>query len=577
MVLYRADRWVRHDRESGAVEAVSAIRDDPWLAAVEACAARAATPPPAADPHTPRTEADGTHAEKVRRVQQAIREGVLYQLNYGRKWRGPIGDPWTVFERLSEDNPAPLSAWLHAPDLGLAVASSSPEQLLRQEGRTVSTRPIKGTRPRGDDAEHDANLRGELAGSRKEIAEHLMLVDLERNDLGRICRPGSVRWKRWRIESYPNVQHMVSEVEGTLREDLDGFDALQAIFPGGSITGCPKTATIAAIDALEGEPRRAWTGSIGHIDPRTGVSDWNILIRTLEAHESADGWQATVQAGGGLVIGSDPLEEVAEAKWKAQALCKAAWGHAPAGETSTAPSGCSALSLHPIPPVTPAVRRLIDSRDTDLVAPQAEDPIPPVVWSSGLVLEPATSPRVLFVDNLDSFSWNIVHAFAELGAEVVVVPGRCGPVDAPSLLRTLAPTHIVLGPGPGHPAQSELTMAFAHAALAGETPPLLGVCLGHQALGLAAGWELGPAENGAVHGVPDALLTSDGPAIMTRYHSLALSPTNQGLEVTATDAATDRLVMALRHPELPVHGVQFHPESAGSVDGLRIFADLLAR
>tara|TARA_B100001250_G_scaffold335081_1_gene301202 strand:- start:455 stop:949 length:495 start_codon:yes stop_codon:yes gene_type:complete len=164
-----------------------------------------------------------------------------------------------------------------------------------------------------------------------------------------------------------------------------------------------------------------------------------------------------------------------------------------------------------------------------------------------------------------------------MGAEVIIVPGRLE-VDTPSsLLANLKPTHIVLGPGPGRPEQSELTMSFAYAALAGQTPPLLGICLGHQAIGLAAGWKLGPSEHGAVHGVPDGILSGNQYQVMTRYHSLALTPTNDCLEVKSTDAATNQIVMELCHPELPVTGVQYHPESAGSANGLTIFHDFLGQ
>jgi len=580
MVLYRADRWIIHDRIDSTIEIHSSINEDHWVTEIqnvlnEGIPARNPLNPPRA--RVPKTELDAEHADKVRRTQAAIREGVLYQLNYGRTWSAEIDSPWDVFERLERDNPAPLSAWLHSPDLHLTISSSSPELLLKQDGKTISTRPIKGTRPRGDDSEHDANLRGELVGSRKEIAEHLMLVDLERNDLGRICLPGSVHWKRWRIESYPHVQHMVSEVEGTLSEEKDGFDALQSIFPGGSITGCPKTATIAAIDELEATPRHAWTGSIGHIDPRTGQSQWNILIRTLEAKLDGDTWHATVQAGGGLVIGSDPWQEVEEAKWKAQAICRAAWDYSPAGVTNHSPKGTASLNIHPIPPITTSVQHLLQSRDDSFLRSSPPEVPTPIVWHDGLTLDAPTTKRVLFVDNLDSFSWNIVHSFSTIGAEVIIVPGRLEIGDATSLLKSLKPTHIVLGPGPGRPEQSKLTMAFARAALIGETPPLLGICLGHQALGLAAGWTLSPAEYGAVHGVPDGILSGDQHQVMTRYHSLALTPTNNVLEVTSTDAATNQIVMAVSHPDLPVYGVQYHPESAGSANGLAIFADFLGQ
>lgn len=584
MILYRADRWIVHNRNESSVELISAIDEDPWVVAIQSLLESGISPRPKvgrANPRIPESESDTSHANKVRQTQSAIRAGVLYQLNYGRIWKGKIDSPWNVFERLNENNPAPLSAWLHSPDLDISIASSSPELLLRQNGRTITTRPIKGTRPRGDDAEHDANLRGELVGSEKEIAEHLMLVDLERNDLGRICKTGSVYWKRWRIEAFPHVQHMVSEVEGILGDGKDGFDALQSVFPGGSITGCPKSATIAAIDELEAIPRRAWTGSIGHIDPRTEISQWNILIRTMESHFENNSWNAIVQAGGGLVIGSDPLHEVEEAKWKAQAICQAAWDYSPAGTTSEVPLGKPSVSIHPIPPLNRSIKQLIDGRETGLIRVEKSNLPEPIVWFEGLRFDSMESTRVLFIDNLDSFSWNIVHAFSVLGAEVIVVPGRNESLLATNLVEDLLPTHIVLGPGPGRPEMSKLTMEFANLAVEGNSLPLLGICLGHQAIGQAVGWPLIASPLGAVHGVPDNISMNGIPSIMTRYHSLILNPTKSEVSesqfnITAFDTASESLIMGIEHESLPIVGVQFHPESAGSINGISILKDFLA-
>ncbi len=604
-ILWRVDRWLVHDRTEGRLHLQVAF-DDEWSKSVARLLSNltefstgeislpARPPVQQATFRQTQSESDEQHAEKVRQVQQAIRQGVLYQLNYGRIWQAAIDDPWEVFQRLSTSNPAPYSCWLHAPDMGLAIASSSPEMLLKQHGNHLATRPIKGTRPRGDDAETDANMRGELAGSRKEMAEHLMLVDLERNDLGRVCKAATIRWNRWRIESYPNVQHMVSEIVGELRDDLDGFDALQAVFPGGSITGCPKSATIAAIDEIEQQPRRAWTGSIGYIDHSCGISEWNILIRTLEATRveetsSADAsqWFAVVQAGGGLVIESDPLQEVEEARWKAHALAKAAWGGENGGGAGIAQ--LSEVSIHPIPPITAAVRSLIVSRDTDLVRPSIDALPQPIVWSENMQLHKSAEgvSRVLFIDNLDSFSWNLVHAFASLGAEVISYPGRAdSPTDLAVLLKQVNPTHVVLGPGPARPEMSDITMQIARNALAGELLgeqgerlPLLGICLGHQAIGIAAGWPLIESPLGAVHGVPDTVEFDEENLLMTRYHSLMLAPdeiqAGGDLSIVANDAATRTIPMALAHSSLPITSYQFHPESAGSVGGLDLLGQFL--
>ncbi|DAC64860.1 TPA: aminodeoxychorismate synthase, component I, partial [Candidatus Thalassarchaeaceae archaeon] len=169
-------------------------------------------------------------------------------------------------------------------------------------------------------------LRTELATSAKEMAEHLMLVDLERHDLSSVCEPGSVHWTDCRIEALANVQHLVSGVGGQLSSETSAGEALSALFPGGSITGCPKIVTMAAIDELEKAPRSAWTGSIGHLNQSAGQADWNILIRTMEARSGPDNWHATVQAGGGVVIDSSPADEVEEARWKAAAVTEATWG-----------------------------------------------------------------------------------------------------------------------------------------------------------------------------------------------------------------------------------------------------------
>ena len=263
----------------------------------------------------PNSESDSEHARKVEKIRESIRGGHLYQVNYGRRWQGEMsGQPWDTFLRMTHSNPAPFSSWLYLADHGWAVASASPERLMRLDSGVVSTRPIKGTRARGRDEKVDSALRLELASSEKEMAEHLMLVDLERHDLSSVCQSGSVHWSDCRIEALANVQHLVSGVEGKLSPNTSAGKSLAALFPGGSITGCPKIVTMAAIDELEGSPRSAWTGSIGHLNQSAGQADWNILIRTMEAHSGPESWFATVQAGGGVVIDSNPAAEVEAAR-----------------------------------------------------------------------------------------------------------------------------------------------------------------------------------------------------------------------------------------------------------------------
>ena len=573
-ILYPLDAYIHHNREFDVITLVSA-ENHPW-ANLPIAEISIVPQKPLETIHSlnPVSTSDAHHAHQVQRIIESIRGGHLYQANYGRTWSGPTHiHPWAALERLVEINPAPFSGWLHAPDLDFAIASSSPELLLEMDSAHVSTRPIKGTRPRGIHPEADAAEVTTMLTSRKEIAEHMMLVDLEMNDIRRISREGSTIWADWRIESLPNVHHMVSTITGSPDFDVDVASALQHLFPGGSITGCPKDATIAAISELEEAPRSAWTGSLGYEDPLRNQGVWNILIRTIEAHSTEDGWHAIVKAGGGITVESDPASEVEEAKLKAAALIEACW------PKSNLDPLTQPVSAEPrIEPI-----RIVDDRTSALLTR--------LHTRSPRVHHLLNPPRVLFVDNLDSFTWNIVDELRICGAEVIIVPGR-GPesnVDIDVLLDTHRPSHIVLGPGPSEPTASPLTMAFAHWALDTDSPlPTLGLCLGHQALGIADGWILNRTPTGAVHGVPMSIdhvssglfIRSEDSPTMMRYHSLCITPvkdnTKQRLAANAWVEPTG-LIMGVEAIDRPVHGIQFHPESCGSPEGralLKTFLDL---
>jgi anthranilate synthase component 1 len=218
--------------------------------------------------------------------------------------------------RLRGANPAPF-AGLFAGD-GWAVVSSSPERLASVRGDLVETRPIAGTRPRfaGDD---DAERIRELVGHPKERAEHVMLIDLERNDLGRVCTPGSIEVDElMTVESYAHVHHIVSNVRGRLRADASPGDVIRAVFPGGTITGCPKVRCMQIIAELEGEGRGAYTGAIGWLN-RDGDMDLNILIRSAEV----EGDLVRFRTGAGIVADSDPQRELEETRAKARGMLRA--------------------------------------------------------------------------------------------------------------------------------------------------------------------------------------------------------------------------------------------------------------
>ncbi|HEX3395356.1 MAG TPA: aminodeoxychorismate synthase component I [Steroidobacteraceae bacterium] len=256
----------------------------------------------------------------VSRALEHTAAGNVYQTNLSRQWQAIAPCPVSataLYKRLRSTNPSPFAAILRWEDF--AVLSSSPERLVKVQGGHVATRPIAGTRPRGATADEDAMLIRTLLDSEKERAEHVMLIDLERNDLGRICVGGTVQVDEFMsVETYAHVHHIVSNVSGRLRRDVSPVEVIRALFPGGTITGCPKVQTMRVIAELEGGGRGAYTGSIGYVN-RDGSCDFNILIRTLTAR----GASINFRAGAGIVADSIPAQELAETRAKAAGLLRA--------------------------------------------------------------------------------------------------------------------------------------------------------------------------------------------------------------------------------------------------------------
>ena len=265
-------------------------------------------------------EVGATFRDRVERIRAYIRAGDVFQVNLSRQWQvacSPTLAPEDAYARLRKRNPAPFSCLARLDD-GIAILSSSPERLVEVRQGEVRTRPIAGTRPRGRDRQEDRDLTTELLLHPKERAEHIMLVDLERNDLGRICRPGSVHVPEMMVvESYAHVHHIVSEVCGELLSDVLPGDIIRAVFPGGTITGCPKIRCMEIIAELEQGPRDAYTGSIGYLDT-DGDMDLNILIRTMTWTEGA----CSLRAGAGIVADSRPVHELAETRSKAEGMLR---------------------------------------------------------------------------------------------------------------------------------------------------------------------------------------------------------------------------------------------------------------
>ncbi len=463
----------------------------------------------------------------VHEVKERIRLGHVYQVNLAQRFHFDKKeiDPLSVYAHLSQSNPSPFMGLIAYRDW--AIISGSPERLFHYHNSEITTRPIAGTRPRGKTIKQDEQLQTELYRDRKERAEHSMLVDLLRNDLAKVSRPGSVHMSEvFSIERYSHVMHLVSEVKSA--SDASLKSVFKAIFPGGTVTGTPKESAMRCIADLEPVSRGAYTGSLGYVSSGYGT-DFNILIRSFVLGKKT-GFFST---GAGIVSESDPEKEYQEIQQKAQSL-RHVLKYASKGSLND-PS------------------RIFSN------------------WKPAFA-KAQFQAVVAFVENHDSFSFNIIDYFKTLGCQVIVFDHS----QEPDLSKC---THVVLGPGPGEPASSGKLMQWLGLALQKDIP-LLGICLGHQALGLAFGANLihaprpihGEVEN-IEHNQQSLFKDLKSPFKATRYHSLVLADIPEILEIHAR--SPDNQIMAIAHKTKLAFGVQFHPESFLSTQGLLIFKNFL--
>ncbi len=258
-----------------------------------------------------------SYIANVKKAKQYIKQGDIYQVNLARNWKIQSDhkiDALELYTSLSVHNPAPFAGLLQTEDF--SVISSSPERLVKVEHNSIESRPIAGTRPRHSDQDRDQALIDELLNHPKEQAEHIMLIDLERNDIGRVSKIGTVKVDEFMVvESYAKVHHIVSNIVGELEQNTTYLDVIKATFPGGTITGCPKIRCMQIIDELENSPRGAYTGSMGYITD-DGRMDLNILIRTFTLSHN----KLSLHAGAGIVYDSIAENEAIESMHKAQAL-----------------------------------------------------------------------------------------------------------------------------------------------------------------------------------------------------------------------------------------------------------------
>jgi anthranilate synthase component 1 len=308
----RSELKSRYDEACARTEAlVERLRTPPALAALPTGDGRPLDP---VSPY-PRAEFE----RDVERIKDFIRAGDAFQVVLSRRQEVPSGaSPLDVYRTLRMLNPAPYLYYLALDDLH--VVGSSPEVLVRVEEGEVTVRPIAGTRPRGADPEEDDRLADELLQDEKELAEHAMLVDLGRNDVGRVAEYGSVRVTVDKaMERYSHVQHIVSEVRGRLRSGCDAVDALRACFPAGTVSGAPKVRAMQILDELEPTRRGPYAGAVGYVGWGAAALDTAIAIRTAVLR----GGRAYVQAGAGIVADSQPAHEYEETESKAAAVLKA--------------------------------------------------------------------------------------------------------------------------------------------------------------------------------------------------------------------------------------------------------------
>ena len=306
------------------------------------CHASPPAEPSAGLPVTPRSNFSREgYLRAIEKAKGYIVAGDIYQVNLSQRLQAPwAGTPWELYRRLRAINPAPFAAYQDFGDF--AVVSASPERFLRLAGDLIETRPIKGTRPRGASPLEDCRMAQDLTASEKDRAEHIMIVDLERNDLGRVARTGSIDvHELMALERYATVYHLTSTIRGRLRPDRGVADLLRATFPGGSITGAPKIRAMEIIDELEPTRRGIYTGAIGYFSA-TGDLDLNIAIRTIVVKDGV----AYAQVGGGIVHDSHPEAEYQETLDKGRALIQAlAATPLIEGAASSAPTGVAGPSV----------------------------------------------------------------------------------------------------------------------------------------------------------------------------------------------------------------------------------------
>jgi anthranilate synthase len=471
----------------------------------------------------------GEYAEKVETIRQGCKQGDFFEVVLSQSFQVQCGfTPSDIFVRLRKSNPSPYDFLINLGEEQLIGAS--PEMFVRADGDEVETCPISGTARRGSGPMEDADQIRILLSSKKDESELTMCTDVDRNDKSRICVPGTVQLVgRRMVESYSRLFHTVDHVKGRLREDCDMFDAFLSHMWACTLTGAPKPTAMQTIENLENSARSWYGGCVGLFTFNKQLNT-GITIRTVILKDG----MATVRAGATLLYDSEPVEEEKETRVKAAAFLQA-----------------------------------VTSRDQDIEP--AADAVTHVKVRMGR--------RILFVDNQDSFVHTLANYVRQTGVEVITL--RTG-FDA-GKLDAYKPNLVFVSPGPGTPEQFKVPELVGQAVK--RNIPVFGVCLGHQGIAQYFGAELGvmPApmhgkesmvhhdEEGIFENVPD-------PFCGGRYHSLYVKPETVPDSLDVTARTEDGYIMGLKHKDLPIASVQFHPESILTLQddiGLKIIANVV--
>jgi anthranilate synthase component 1 len=530
----------------------------------------------------------------IAKTKEHIVEGDVFQaVLSNRVSYEATGSLFDVYRNLRNANPSPYMFYLSSESL--EIAGASPETLVSaryahtshvnaEEQPAGDTRliartfPLAGTRPRGASREEDEALEHDLLADQKELAEHNMLVDLGRNDLGKVCQFGSVEVEGYMdVLRFSHVMHIGSKVKGVLRDDVTAVDLIPAVLPAGTLSGAPKIKACEIISELEGDMRGVYGGCLGYLS-LDGQMDTCITIRSAYMK----GGKVYARSGAGIVLDSDPVSEFIETKNKIKAVCGAVEQSASAPRhpeaalaTGSGPDDGGVSEACPRHPDTGV------AWGQDLSGVHNPYRHPEAALATGSGSDDGGERSILLIDNYDSFVYNLYQMIGELNPNITVVRNDSLTVEQ---VREMNPTHIVLSPGPGYPKDAGICEDLIR-QLHGEYP-ILGVCLGHQAICEVFGAEIVHAKT-ILHGKRSEISISPSSSLfegvetgtvlttgVARYHSLAASPeslANTDLTITAT--SEDGEVMAVQCDI--TFGVQFHPESILTDDGRQMLANFL--